>query len=121
MHHHPWPHASSNVKAIFTGSVLAVDQNMILTSSGNATRMKSFLMSSVIMRDDSGAITGVDGKQSFDLQLSANSIEAQQRGGRRRTSYSLHDIVGAGVVDDPKLGAAAAVLKLHAYPASSSK
>jgi hypothetical protein len=77
-------------------------------------------MSSAHLQDASGAFTSVDGKQSFDLQLSANFLEAQQRGTRKRISYSLHDIVGADVVDDQK-HSAAAVLKLHAYLASSSK
>jgi hypothetical protein len=81
--------------------------------------MKSFPMSSVILKDTSGDFASFDGKQGFDLELSANFIEAQHRGSRKRTSYSLHDVVGADV-DDPKHGTAA-VLKVHAYPASNSK
>eukprot|EP00953_Heterococcus_sp_UTEX-ZZ885_P022309 12349-Heterococcus_DN1.PRE.4 len=119
MHHHPWPMLQlPNRQAKFSQA-----QFWPLTKYdfSGTTRMKSFLISSVIMRDDSGAFASLDGKQGFGLELSANFLEAQQRGTRKRISYSLHDVVGAAVVDDPKLGAGAAVLKLHAYPASSSK
>jgi hypothetical protein len=73
------------------------------------------------MEDTSGAFCSISGKQRFDVQLLADRIEAQQRGSSKRTSYALHDVVGATVLDAQEHGTSAAVLKLHAYPAASFK